>query len=86
MAFTQHIDDCQAHDACTEIRCQTDTDILDATGTVMHKAGTVVWHSHMHSDVHPEHRVNRDHPAVDLRTGSSVTWSAPCAHCAPHFP
>lgn len=88
MTFTQHVEQCTAHRACTVIRCETDTDLRGPDGDTTHPAGTVVWHSHMHHDVHPEHRINRDHPAIDHRgrRPAPISYTEPCAACLPHFP
>lgn len=90
MTFTQHVEACAdpAHGPCTVIWCDTDEDLLHEDGTLAHPTGTVLWHSHMHSDVHVGHRVNRDHPALDHRDGepAPVAWSEPCEACLPHFP
>lgn len=91
MTFTQHVETCTdpAHGPCTVIWCDTDEDLLDPdTGALAHPAGTVLWHSHMHSGVHPEHRINPGHPALDHRgdTCAPLTHSEPCDACRPHFP
>jgi hypothetical protein len=95
MTFTQHIEDCAdeacPHGApCARIRCTADADIPDPdTGGVAHPAGTVVWSSHWHADVHPEHRINPAHPALDHRGQGApvpVTAAAACADCAPKMP
>lgn len=74
MTYTQHISTCQAHRECTVITCTPDDD-----------PDTVIWHSHLSSAIHPEHRINSGHAAFDHRGDYSepVTWSAPCAQCAP---
>jgi hypothetical protein len=91
MTFTQHVGHCpdESHGPCTVIWCDTDADLLHEDGTPAHPTGTVLWHSHMHADVHAEHRINPGHPAVDHRDDSdpaAIAPSPPCAACAPHFP
>jgi hypothetical protein len=92
MTFTQHIEACddEAHGECTVISCDTDEDLLDPdTGAVDHPAGTILWRMHQHAAVHAEHRINRDYPALDHRgdgAPTAVSYSEPCAGCAPYFP
>jgi hypothetical protein len=95
MSFTQHVETCADEacphgDPCTRISCTADVDILDPeTGAVAHPARTEVWHSHWHADVHAEHRINPDHPALDHRGDGApvpVTAAAACADCVPKMP
>ena len=53
------------------------------TGAVIHQAGAVVWHSHMDDAIHPEHRLNPDHPAEDHQGDSPVpvTQTSWCDAC-----
>lgn len=72
------------HGDCAVIDCVTTEPVTDEAGEVIHEAGAVVWHSHMDAAIHPEHRLNPDHPAEDHRSGSpaavSVTpWCGDCA-------
>lgn len=88
MTFTQHVEDCtDNHADCTVIWCDTDTPILHhETGETLHEAGAILWHSHMAADVHAEHRINPDHPALDHRGDGQptpVTWTEPCNACRP---
>lgn len=97
MAFVQRIqpagdDRCQdMHgedgSGCTVIDCVTTEAVLHhETGDVIHEAGTVVWHSHLDAAIHPEHRLNPDHPAEDHRGSEAVpvTWTPVCDECAAH--
>ena len=76
-------------DGCTVIDCITTEAVTNhETGAVIHEAGTVVWHSHMDAAVHPEHRLNPDHPAEDHRGGTPVPvavtpWCDACAALRP---
>ena len=89
MAFIQRIqpdDACgETHGDCTVIDCVTTEPVTRDDGTVIHEAGAIVWHSHMDAAIHPEHRLNPDHPAEDHRDGepkpAQVTpW---CKDCEP---
>ncbi len=74
------------HQGCLVIDCVTTGPVTNqATGDVIHEAGAVVWHSHMTSQVHPEHRLNPDHPAEDHRSGTPapVAVTPWCADCEP---
>ena len=94
MAFIQCIlpagdSRCEGHDpgACCVIDCVATEPVLHhETGEVIHKAGAVVWHSHMHAVIHPEHRLNPDHPAEDHRKGKPVPVSVTpyCDACKAH--
>jgi hypothetical protein len=58
---------------CTVIDGLTTEPVLHhQTGAVIHQAGTVVWHSHMDAGLHPEHRLNPDHPSEDHRGDGPV--------------
>lgn len=89
MAFTQRIQPagdtrCTGHGDCIVIDCITTEDVTHhETGQVIHQAGAVVWHSHMTAGIHPEHRLNPDHPAVDYRGDQPAPVSAtePCEDC-----
>lgn len=93
MTFTQRIlppgdARCEpGHGDCAVIDCVTDEPVIHhETGAVIHLAGAVVWHSHMDAAVHPEHRLNPDHPAEDHRgtkPGSAqvTPW---CEDCKAH--
>lgn len=87
MTFTQHVEDCadEGHGPCTVIWCDTDIDLLDDDGRVAHSAGTMLWSSHWDAQVHPSHRVNPDHPALDHRSGEAVPVARdePCQQCLP---
>ena len=95
MAFVQRIQPSgdgrcvNLHGACCVIDCVTTEPVLHhQTGAVIHEAGTVVWHSHMDAAVHPEHRLNPDHPAEDHRGGTPVPvavtpWCDACAALRP---
>lgn len=94
MAFIQRIrrsgdDRCEDHDAdgCCVIDCVTTEPVTHhETGEVIHEAGAVVWHSHLDAAIHPEHRLNPDHPAEDHRSGEPVpvTVAAWCEPCREH--
>lgn len=69
------------------IDCITTEPVTDAeTGHVIHPAGTVVWESRLHSDIHPEHRLNPGHAAEDHRDGEPkpVTVTGWCDDCKAH--
>jgi hypothetical protein len=77
---------CEGHDPkdCCVIDCVTTEPVTHhETGTVLHEAGAVVWHSHMDASIHPEHRLNPDHPAEDHRRTSPVpvTVTPWCKKC-----
>jgi hypothetical protein len=90
MTFIQRIQPagdarCAGHDpaACVVIDCVTTEPVTGEDGGGIHEAGAVVWHSHMTAAVHPEHRLNPDHPAEDHRgpevVQASVTpWCGEC--------
>ena len=89
MAFIQRIQSpgderCADHGECCVIDCITTEPVTHhETGAVIHEAGAVVWHSHMDAAIHPEHRLNPDHPAEDHRGAApapvAVTpWCEPC--------
>jgi hypothetical protein len=93
VAFIQRIQAagaCQdGHGDCCVIDCITTVPVAHhETGEVIHEAGAVIWRSHMNAAIHPEHRLNPDHPAEDHRGArpapSAVTsWCEPCkAHPA----
>ena len=91
MAFIQRIQPASAcqegHGDCCVIDCVTTEPVTHhETGNVIHEADAVVWHSHMHSAIHPEHRLNPDHPAEDHRGPSSVTAAVTpwCDDCKAH--
>jgi hypothetical protein len=88
MAFVQRITgDCGEHDGCCVIDCITTEPVIHhETGKVIHQAGAVVWHSHLHAAIHPEHRLNPDYPAEDHRDGSPipVTVTPWCDACQAH--
>jgi hypothetical protein len=91
MAFIQRI---QAPGACPDrhadcclIDCVTTEPVIrHNTGGVVHPAGSVVWRSHMDAAIHPEHRLNPDHPAEDHRGAApSVATVTPwCDACKAH--
>src|SRR6266851_9935092 len=67
MAFIQRIqptgdDRCREHglDGCHVIDCITTEPVTAEDGSVIHPAGTVVWHSHMDAAICPDHRLNPD--------------------------
>jgi hypothetical protein len=71
---------------CTVIDCVTTEPVTNHdTGEVIHPAGAVVWHSHMDARIHPEHRLNPDHPAEDHRgpVPAPVTVTPWCVACLP---
>jgi hypothetical protein len=75
------------HGDCAVIDCITTEPVTHhETGEVIHEAGSVVWHSHMHSAIHPEHRLNGSHPAEDHRSGRPVPVIATdwCDECRGH--
>lgn len=89
MTFIQRIQPpgdgrCDGHGDCTVIDCITTEPVTHhETGAVIHEPGTVVWHSHMDAAIHPEHRLNPDHPAEDHRGATPVPvqvapWCADC--------
>ena len=94
MAFIQRIqpagdDRCEDHDgaACAVIDCVTTVPVRNhETGDVIHAAGAVVWHSHLHADLHPEHRLNPSHEAEDHRGAKPepVTVTEWCDECKAH--
>lgn len=94
MAFVQRIhpagdDRCEDHEpgGCCVIDCVTTDPVLHhETGQVIHEAGAVVWHSHLHGDLHPEHRLNPGHEAEDHRDGEPkpVTATEWCDDCKAH--
>jgi hypothetical protein len=45
-----------------------------------------VWHSHLDGAIHPEHRLNQDHPAEDHRGGepAPVAVTPWCGDCRAH--
>ena len=91
MAFIQRIQPagaCQdGHGGCAVIDCVTTEPVTHhETGTVIHQAGAVVWWSHLDGAIHPEHRLNKDHPGEDHRGGEPVpvTVTPWCAACKAH--
>jgi hypothetical protein len=92
MAFIQRIQSpgdrrCgDTHGECAVIDCITTEAVRREDGTVIHEAGVVVWHSHMNAAIHPEHRLNPDHPAEDHRGSRpvQVTATAVCGDCKAH--
>ncbi len=89
MTFTQRIQpNCDEHgDECIVIDCITSEPVRHhESGAVIHDAGTVVWRSCMNSAIHPEHRLNPDHPAEDHRgsTPAFASASEPCNSCLNH--
>jgi hypothetical protein len=94
MAFTQRIQPpgdprCTGHDpaGCAVIDCITTSAVTShETGQIIHEARTVVWHSHMDAAIHPEHRLNPDHPAEDHRVTPPVpvTVTPWCGECGAH--
>lgn len=93
MAFIQRIrqsgdERCgDGHGDCAVIDCITTEPVAHhETGDVIHDAGAVVWHSHMDAMIHPEHRLNPDHPAEDHRSGELVPITATdwCEDCKAH--
>ena len=72
------------HPDCLVIDCVTTEPVLDhEDSSVIHPAGTVVWWSHMTAAIHPEHRLNPDHPAEDHRgpEPGPVTVTPWCDSC-----
>jgi hypothetical protein len=91
MAFIQHIRPPGAckdgHGCCCVIDCVTTEPVTHhETGAVIHEAGAVVWHSHLDDAIHPEHRINFDHPAEDHRGGEPVPVGGTpwCDECRSH--
>ena len=91
MAFIQRIQPdgaCQdPHGDCCVIDCVTTEAVLHhETGEVIHKAGAVVWWSHFHSSINPEHRLNPDHASEDHRGDEPVpvTVTPWCEACKAH--
>jgi hypothetical protein len=92
MAFIQRIrpaGSCGAeyHGNCCVIDCvPTEPVTHHESGEVIHEAGAVVWHSHLDAAIHPEHRLNPDHPAEDHRSGEPgpVTVTPWCDDCKGH--
>jgi hypothetical protein len=94
MTFIQRIqpggdERCADHDpaGCQVIDCITTGPVIHhETGAVIHEAGAVVWHSHMHSVIHPEHRLNPSHPAEDHRGAEPVPVMVTplCDNCRAH--
>jgi len=91
MAFIQRIQPggpCRhGHDNCQVIDCITTEPVINpVTGDVLHHAGAVVWHSHMTTEIHPEHRLNPCHPAEDHRGRRPVPAAATpwCEDCKAH--
>ncbi len=89
MTFIQRIQpDCGDHgESCSLIDCITTEPVIHhETGEVIHEAGAVVGHSHMHSAIHPEHRLNPSYPAEDHRGAEvvPVTVTPVCDDCRPH--
>ena len=75
------------HGDCAVIDCITTERVTHhQTGDVIHETGAVVWHSHMDAAIHPEHRLNPDHPAEDHRGDKPVPVTATdlCAECKAH--
>jgi hypothetical protein len=92
MAFIQRIQPAgdercgDTHGGCNVIDCITTEPVRSEDGTVIHEAGTVVWQSHMDAAIHPEHRLNPDHPAEDHRGDRPVPVTATelCGDCRAH--
>ncbi len=85
MSFLQRAKACPVHDDCTVIDCVTDADVTDGDGAVTHPADSVVWWSHMHSDIHADHRINPDHPAEDHHGDPiPITKTDWCDECLAH--
>ena len=91
MTFIQRIiaDGCDypEHGDCQVIDCVTTEPVTHhETGAVIHEARAVVWHSHMDAAIHPEHRLNPDHPAEDHRGSKPVPSGVTplCDDCRDH--
>lgn len=70
MTFIQRAEVCTEHPNCCVILGLDD--------------GRRVWDSHMSNDVHPEHRINMDHPVLQdarSRKVKQVPWSLTCDDC-----
>lgn len=77
----------QDHGDCCVIDCVTTGPVTHhETGDVIHPAGAVVWHSHMHAALHPEHRLNPDHASEDHRGPDVVPVQVTpwCGECLEH--
>ena len=95
MAFIQRIQP-PGDDRCGKTGCSGDCAVIDCittgpvahheTGKVIHEAGSVVWHSHMDAAIHPEHRLNPDHPAEDHRGAEPIPVAVTpwCEDCKTH--
>lgn len=76
--YTQHVEPCrnpdgdENHKACTAVVCRRDSD------------NSVVWVSHMHSDIHAEHRINPEHPAKRKGKGVRHKPADQCPPCNEH--
>jgi len=91
MTFTQRIlstNSClDGHDDCQIIDCIANDPVVDPdTGAILREAGAVVWVSHLHEEIHPEHRLNPCHPAEDHRGSDSILVGATpwCEECLTH--